>query len=122
MILPERNRLKGTVEVDETFIDGIGAGTKGREAETKSLLVIAVEVEEKKLSRIRFRIIPDASTDSLIAFIKKKTSIPTASLLLMGGSVTFLKKKKNMSMLSMIFSKAKKTPLNCCLTSSLLSL
>ena len=71
MIRPGRNRLKGTVEVDETFIGGVEEDAKGRKTETKTLVVIAVEVEEKKLGRIRFRIIPDASADSLIFFIKE---------------------------------------------------
>jgi transposase-like protein len=70
MIRPGRDRLKGTVEVDETFIGGKEEGVKGRKTATKALVVIAVEVEEKKLGRIRFRVIPDASADSLISFIK----------------------------------------------------
>jgi transposase-like protein len=74
MIRPDRDRLKGTVEVDETFIGGIEAGAKGRKTETKTLVVIAVEVEEKKLGRIRFRIIPDASANSLLPFIKENIS------------------------------------------------
>ena len=68
---PGRDRLIGAVEVDETFIGGVEKDTKGRETETKSLVVIGVEVEEKKLGRIRFRVIPDASADSLIPFIKE---------------------------------------------------
>ena len=71
MIRPGRDRLKGTVEVDETFIGGTEENVKGRKTITKSLVVIAVEVEEKKLGRIRFRVIPDASGDSLIPFIKE---------------------------------------------------
>jgi len=71
MIRAGRDRLNGTVEVDETFIGGTEEDTKGRKTETKTLVVIAVEVEEKKLGRIRFRIIPDASAESLIPFIKE---------------------------------------------------
>jgi transposase-like protein len=70
MIRPGRDRLKGTVEVDETFIGGEEEGAKGRKTVTKALVVIAVEVEEKKLGRVRFRVIPDASATSLISFIK----------------------------------------------------
>ena len=71
MIRPGRDRLKGTVEVDETFIGGVEEDAKGRKTETKTLVVIAVEVGEKKLGRIRFKIISDASADSLIPFIKE---------------------------------------------------
>lgn len=70
MIRPGRDRLKGTVEVDETFIGGEVEGARGRKTTTKALVVIAVEVEEKKLGRIRFRVIPDASADSLAPFVK----------------------------------------------------
>ncbi len=70
MIRPSRECLKGVVEVDETFIGGVEKDAKGRKTETKTLVVIGVEVEEKKLGRIRFRIIPDASAESLIPFIK----------------------------------------------------
>ena len=70
MIRPGRDRLKGTVEVDETFIGGEEEGVKGRKTVTKALVVIAVEVEGKKLGRMRFRVIPDASAASLISFIK----------------------------------------------------
>ncbi|WP_407929093.1 IS1595 family transposase [Desulfomarina profundi] len=71
MIRPGRDRLIGAVEVDETFIGGAENDTKGRETETKTLVAIGVELEEKKLGRIRFKVIPDASADSLIPFIKE---------------------------------------------------
>ncbi len=74
MIRPDRNRLKGTVEIDETYIGGTEKDTKGRKAGKKTLVVIAVEVEEKRLGRVRFRIIPDASADSLIPFIRENVT------------------------------------------------
>ncbi len=74
MIRPEREQLKGTVEVDETFIGGVEKNVRGRKTKTKTLVVIGVEVEEKKLGRIRFKIIPDASADSLIPFIKENVT------------------------------------------------
>ncbi len=70
MIRPGRERLKGVVEVDETYIGGEEKGSRGRKIEKKALVVIAVEVEIGKLGRVRFRQIPDASADSLIPFIK----------------------------------------------------
>ena len=44
MIRPGRDRLKGTVEVDETFIGGTEEYAKGRKTATKTLVAIAVEV------------------------------------------------------------------------------
>lgn len=45
MVRPERSRLSGDVEVDETLIGGVNHGGKrGRGAGRKSLVVIAVEV------------------------------------------------------------------------------
>jgi transposase-like protein len=70
MVCSNRDQLSGSVEVDETFIGGEEEGARGRKTETKAQVVIAVEVKEKKLGRIRFSVIPDASADSLIPFIK----------------------------------------------------
>ena len=92
MIRPDRDRLKGTVEVDETFIGGIEAGAKGRKTETKTLVVIAVEVEGKKLGRIRFRIIPDASANSLVPFIKE--NISPNSIVITDGWLGYVPLKK----------------------------
>ncbi len=92
MIRPGRDRLKGTVEVDETFIGGTEENAKGRKTATKTLVVIAVEVEETKLGRIRFRIIPDASADSLIPFIKE--NITPTSVVVTDGWLGYAPLKK----------------------------
>lgn len=92
MIRPGRDRLKGTVEVDETFIGGAEEDTKGRRTATKTLVVIAVEVEEKKLGRIRFRIIPDASADSLIPFIRE--NVTSGSVVITDGWFGYAPLKK----------------------------
>ncbi|MCP4340074.1 MAG: IS1595 family transposase [Desulfobulbaceae bacterium] len=69
--------------MDETYIGGSEKGAKGRKAGTKTLVVIAVEVEEKKLGRVRFRIIPDASAECLIPFIRE--NITPASVIMTDG-------------------------------------
>lgn len=71
MIRPGRERLFGTVEVDETYIGGEEQGSRGRKIINKALVVIAVEVEDKKLGRVRFRQIQDASANSLVSFVKE---------------------------------------------------
>jgi transposase-like protein len=70
MVRPGRDRLHGRVEVDETFVGGEEDGHRGRRRGDKSLIVIAVEVEGKRVGRIRLRSIPDASAASLHSFIK----------------------------------------------------
>ena len=63
MVRQGREKLSGVVEVDETYIGGqeIGTGKQGRVAVEKSLVVIATECIGKKIGRVRFRIISDAS-------------------------------------------------------------
>ena len=71
MIRPGRDKLSGVVEVDETFIGGIEAGTgkQGRGAETKTLVVVATECIGKQIGRVRFECIETAPAENLIRFI-----------------------------------------------------
>jgi len=72
MVRTKREKLTGIVEVDETYIGGEekGTGKQGRGAEEKCLVVIATECIGKRIGRVRFKIIPDASTESLKPFIE----------------------------------------------------
>jgi transposase-like protein len=70
MVRPGRERLAGTVEVDETFLGGLEEGVRGRETEKKALIVVAAQEEGRGVGRIRLRRIPDASAGSLIPFIE----------------------------------------------------
>jgi len=71
MVRPGRDRLRGRVEVDETFVGGTAKGSKpGRGAERKRIVVIAVEVREPKgFGRIRMRRVPAASGAHLLPFV-----------------------------------------------------
>ena len=71
MVRPGRDRLRGHIEVDETFVGGSNKGGKrGRGAERKAIVLIAVEVQEPKgFGRVRMRRVPDASGKSLIPFV-----------------------------------------------------
>ena len=73
MVREGREKLSGIVEVDETYIGGeeIGTGKQGRGAAEKSLVVVATECIGKKIGRVRFKIIPDASKENLIPFIEE---------------------------------------------------
>lgn len=68
---PGREKLTGTVEVDETFIGGYEEGlTGGRARGKKALVVVAVESgAEAGYGRSRMQIIPDASGPTLTAFV-----------------------------------------------------
>jgi len=75
MVNPNRAKLSGTIEVDEGYIGGKEEGGKtGRGTENKTLIVIAVEVNEKRPGRIRIAVAEDASGKSLIGFIKDNVS------------------------------------------------
>lgn len=71
MVRNVRDKLEDVVEVDETFVGGTDVGGKrGRGSTKKSIVVIAVEMRSPKgLGRVRMRWIPDASADSLTAFV-----------------------------------------------------
>ncbi len=69
MILNGRNKLQGTVEVDEVFVGGKKSGKRGRGAEGKSIIAVAVELKGRKTGRMRLAKIQDASSKSLNKFI-----------------------------------------------------
>ena len=70
MVRPGRDPLSGWIEVDETYVGGWEEGMKGRRRGEKSLVVIAAQVVGNGIGRIRMRVIPDASADSLLPFIE----------------------------------------------------
>ncbi len=71
MVRPGRERLAGHVEVDEAYVGGVEGKVHGRETTTKSIVAIAVEIENPKgFGRIRLQQVPDVSKDSLVPFIE----------------------------------------------------
>jgi transposase-like protein len=97
MVRPNREKLMGEVEVDETFIGGkeIGKGKQGRGADTKILVVVAAECKGKQIGRVRFRIISEASGEELLPFIKENVE-PGSKIITDGwnGYSTLSKSKK----------------------------
>jgi transposase-like protein len=71
MVRPRRDRLSGTVQVDEIYMGGEKPGKRGRGAAGKALVVVMVELKEGKTGRIRLRRVPDASGPSLEGAVKE---------------------------------------------------
>jgi len=69
MVRPGRERLRGTVEVDETYWGAEEPGLIGRLTHDKALILVAAEEDGRGIGRIRLRRVPDASKASLHGFI-----------------------------------------------------
>lgn len=72
MVRPGRDRLSGTVQVDEIYIGGEKPGKRGRGAAGKTLVVIMVEIKQGKTARIRLRRVSDASGPRLEEAVKEE--------------------------------------------------
>lgn len=83
MVRLGREKLSGTVEVDETYVGGDKAGKRGRGAEGKSLVMVAVEIVNEKIGRIRLSRVLDASSNSINKFITE--NIEKGSVILTDG-------------------------------------
>lgn len=69
MVRPNRDKLDGVIEVNETLIGGEVSGKRGRGAEGKTLVLIAVENTVWGMGRIRLSAIRDASSEILTSAI-----------------------------------------------------
>jgi transposase-like protein len=69
MVRPGRERLRGVVEVDETYWGAEEPGVVGRLTEEKALIIVGAEQDGKAIGRIRLRHIPDLTKKSLHGFI-----------------------------------------------------
>jgi hypothetical protein len=71
MVRPGPDRLSGTVEVDETYVGAPEEGVRGRETQTKALVVVAAQEDGRGIGRIRMRRMADASAQSLMPFVEE---------------------------------------------------
>ena len=69
---PERDRIAGTVEVDEAYVGGVDSRQRGgrQRDSNKSIVVGAVEVKGQRSGRLRLAVVPDLSADSLAGFVQ----------------------------------------------------
>ena len=75
MVRPNRDKLSGIVEVDETYLGGAKSGKRGRGAAGKVIIAVAVEDKGKDgVGRIRLKQIEDVSSQTLKEFIKEMVS------------------------------------------------
>jgi transposase-like protein len=75
MVAPEREPLKGEVEVDEFFLGGLEEGQRGgRQRGEKALCGVAIEVRGQGSGRLRLAVLSDASGKSLGGFLKQTTA------------------------------------------------
>lgn len=74
MVRPGRDRLRGRVEVDETFVGGenVGPNRGGRHMGYKALVAIAAEEDGRGIGRIRMARIPNASRACWHAFVQRE--------------------------------------------------
>ena len=91
MIRPGRDRLRGRVEVDETYVGGEGEGADrgGRHIGYKALVAIAAEENGRGIGRIRMTRISEATKVALHAFVKQSvepsSTVHTDGLRAYGG-------------------------------------
>jgi len=64
-------QLTGATEVDETFVGGAHPGPRGRGAEGKALVAVAVEAEHDWIGHAYLEHVPDAGKETLSKFVKK---------------------------------------------------
>ncbi len=62
---PQREKLSGAIEVDETYVGGEKPCKRGKGAEGKGIVVIAAERDKKGIGRIRLAHIPDITSEAL---------------------------------------------------------
>ena len=82
---PERDRIVGTVEVDETYVGGVDRQQRGgrQRDSNKSIVVGAVERRQNGSGRIRLAVIEDLAGPSLAAFVT--AAVEPGSILLTDG-------------------------------------
>lgn len=68
---PTSGKLKGTVEVDESFVGGNEPGVRGRLSKTKAKVIIAIEKRGQGSGRVRLRQIEDFRADTLCGFVEE---------------------------------------------------
>lgn len=85
-----RDRLSGSIEIDETWVGGREEGGRGKGSDRKSVVIVACEVLKngQYMGRVRLQRVPDAGTLSIEAFIE--TYIEPGSVLYSDGNQAYV--------------------------------
>ena len=77
MVRPERDRISGELEVDETYVGGVEEGRRGGRLSdsTKVIVVGAVEIRGKGSGRVRLGVVEDLSAASLVGFLEQSVAL-----------------------------------------------
>ena len=108
MVRPGRDRLTGTVEVDETLVGGVEEWARGRQTEKKAMIAVAAEKRGPGIGRIRLQRIPDATADNLQAFVQE--AVAPGSLLHTDGLLSYDRLEKHGYRHRITFVKGRKQP------------
>ena len=67
-IFPQREKLSGKIEADEFYLGGKSSGKRGRGADNKCKVAVAIERKGRQLGRLRMQVITRCSAAELIPF------------------------------------------------------
>jgi len=67
-VFPDREKLSGSIEADEFYLGGEQGGKRGRGADHKCKVAVAIERKGRKLGRLRMQVISRCSADELTPF------------------------------------------------------
>lgn len=87
MVRPGRDQLTGTVEIDETLLGGVEPWARGRQTAKKAMIAVAAEARGAGIGRIRLGRIPNATAESLQAFVQE--AVAPGSLLHTDGLLSY---------------------------------
>jgi len=89
MIRPERDRISGIVEVDETYVGGVEEQRRGgrQRDSNKSIVIAAVEVRGRGSGRIRLAVVEDLSAASLVPFVEASVAPGSELCRILGDDV-----------------------------------
>jgi transposase-like protein len=74
MVAPEREKLRGVVEMDETWVGGLQTGLKGSrqlKGRKAALVIVAVERRGMATGRARMEVIPDFTQRTMTDFARR---------------------------------------------------